>query len=509
MATVMAMQPYAPLRGCDEYANRWCNQNCPHFAEFGSLLARYDVIHTAPGTPVQHAWRCYARHTLDESMQSYWRGKAYCTREKLLPGLIEACVAQRERLEKASSDTTAVTVEASGVAQQQDAPSRNATPTSAAGPSVRAMDIDGVGYAGAHGVHAPVDEPRIGLVVAHCREAMNWLGEVQRALRAGYGVDSPLRLELHVYEKCDDKSEDAWPRLGWQHERRTYLQNLGEECYAYLHYLRDLYEVLPDMVIFLQGDGGDGARGVYRKARSFGQMLRATRYDSAAGAIPREPRRSSEPAAAAAAAAGATSSIVGGVSNEGYPSFNSSVIAGLNSTTGLWANTFRSLNDHQYIAIGDKPEDCSRLLLTSNCMRGPPRLFDCVKELNTRHSLSHGVLLGLPEPRAYALYANAQFGVSRDRIRARPLAVYENLLREFDSSSPHEQCFVVGGVKGRPHRGTCALFEHLWHTIMGEPPILDARLTMSGEVAVSEQEGHAAAAPTPTQRHGAKPPGRM
>jgi hypothetical protein len=49
-----------------------------------------------------------------------------------------------------------------------------------------------------------------------------------------------LRLELHVYEKCGDKSEDSWPRLGWQHERRSYLDNKGEECYAYLTYLRDM-----------------------------------------------------------------------------------------------------------------------------------------------------------------------------------------------------------------------------------------------------------------------------
>ena len=147
-----------------------------------------------------------------------------------------------------------------------------------------------------------------------------------------------------------------------------------------------------------------------------------------------------------------------------------------------WANTYRSINDHQYIAVGLHPEDCSRLLLDSNCMRGPPRLFECVQELNERHAISHGVSLGLAAPRAYAMYTNAQFGVSRDRIRARPLAFYDALLREFDPKPEREQCFVVGGLKGRPHRGTCALFEYLWHTIMGEPPVLDPRLTMSGLV---------------------------
>ena len=45
------------------------------------------------------------------------------------------------------------------------------------------------------------------------------------------------------------------PYAGWQHERRTYLRNEGEECLAYLTYLRDMYHVLPDAVLFFQGDG--------------------------------------------------------------------------------------------------------------------------------------------------------------------------------------------------------------------------------------------------------------
>ena len=35
-----AYLPYPPLQGCDAAANAWCDQNCPHFAEFGSLLAQ-------------------------------------------------------------------------------------------------------------------------------------------------------------------------------------------------------------------------------------------------------------------------------------------------------------------------------------------------------------------------------------------------------------------------------------------------------------------------------------
>ena len=73
-----AYLPYPPLQGCDAAANAWCDQNCPHFAEFGSLLARLDEQHV-PEQPL--AWRCYARHTLDETAQKYAHGKAYCTRQ--------------------------------------------------------------------------------------------------------------------------------------------------------------------------------------------------------------------------------------------------------------------------------------------------------------------------------------------------------------------------------------------------------------------------------------------
>ena len=111
---------------------------------------------------------------------------------------------------------------------------------------------------------------RIGIVVAHCREQMTWLSEVQRALLAshndGGNTESAPRLELHVYEKCGSRDEDAWPRLGWWRERRTFLDNRGEECYAYLHYMRDMYHVLPDAVIFFQGDGVLDGRPPHRRS---------------------------------------------------------------------------------------------------------------------------------------------------------------------------------------------------------------------------------------------------
>ena len=81
------------------------------------------------------------------------------------------------------------------------------------------------------------------------------------------------------------------------------------------------------------------------------------------------------------------------------------------SDDGAWTNVYRSINDHQYIAVSKSPEACSQLLLTSNCLRGPPKLWECIQELNSRHAISHGMPIGLPHPRAYALYANAQVRV--------------------------------------------------------------------------------------------------
>lgn len=93
-------------------------------------------------------------------------------------------------------------------------------------------------------------------------------------------------------------------------------------------------------------------------------------------------------------------------------------------------------------------------------------------------------------PRVFAVYANAQFGVTRDRMRMRPLAVYEALLREFEPSLI-DSCFATDphGPKSRPGRGTCALMEFLWPTIMGEPPVVDTRRTMSGRVAPRAEHG--------------------
>lgn len=60
-----------------------------------------------------------------------------------------------------------------------------------------------------------------------------------------------VALELYVYEKCGSKDEDAWPRLSWHREMRIHLPDRGEACYAYLHFIHDMYLVLPDVTLFL------------------------------------------------------------------------------------------------------------------------------------------------------------------------------------------------------------------------------------------------------------------
>ena len=183
--------PYAPLRGCDAVANFWCDKNCPHYAEFGSLLARYDQ-QIVPDQPL--AWRCYARHTLDDAEQKYTMGKAYCTRERELRGIIDACVAKRESQRIMGESASAVAVDALGdlgppAAQPpsaSDAP--NATRTDG-GSSAADAGADEGQAAGPPAVDYQDDDdepPRIGLVVAHCHEEMAWLGEMQRGLRDGF-----------------------------------------------------------------------------------------------------------------------------------------------------------------------------------------------------------------------------------------------------------------------------------------------------------------------------------
>jgi hypothetical protein len=83
----MPFSAYAAARGCDAQLNAWCDASCPHRATYGPLLARFDVTER---TRVP-AWRCYARHTLTEDVQSFAGGSEFCTRHDKLLQLLESC----------------------------------------------------------------------------------------------------------------------------------------------------------------------------------------------------------------------------------------------------------------------------------------------------------------------------------------------------------------------------------------------------------------------------------
>ena len=137
---------------------------------------------------------------------------------------------------------------------------------------------------------------------------------------------------------------------------------------------------------------------------------------------------------------------------------------------------------HQYVGIGASIEECHRLLsVPQQCANVPQRLFDCIQATyeehlsdhaedgrdeddgSTQHQTAASPSSLKPPPRAFAVYTNAQFGVTRDRILERPLALYDGLLAEFERDDS-QACYRVGGKKARPHRGTCALLEFLWPT---------------------------------------------
>ena len=402
----------------------------------------------------------------------YSSGRAYCTRHRPLMQLLHSCVQARRKAGDSNSgegagenDTSVLAVDAA-TGQVREASKRRSSQQSDAvnistGVNSSDHDVARKTKDGGAPVYA-LTAPRIALVVAHCREPMPWLRDVQRGLRAGArttraDTGGALHLELYVYEKCGDVSEDAWPRLGWQHERRVYLENKGEECLAYLTYLVDLYDALPDAVLFFQSDGVLHGSGIESKVRIFTDAL----Y-SRSSQHPRSPARPPHPPA----------SLQGPDAHADAPWSSSNHRA---TASGWWSDTWRSVNDHQYVAITSSEDECARML-TRNCVLGPPQLFECITHLNQRHGLSHGSA----PPRAYAIYTNAQFGVTRDRVWRRPVAVYKALLAEF--SGPEEQaCYKLRDAnKPSPHRGTCGVLEFLWHTVFGEPPILDPRRTMSG-----------------------------
>ena len=388
--------PGPPPR-CEAVLAAWCDANCP--LPTRPLFARLDS--NAQGGPP--LWRCYASEALTPDRQRYSSGPSYCTRHEALKMQLQACMRRgaspppRQQRSKQQPEQLqpeqplqAVVVEPSGTIVQPEQP-----------PAVPDVTVE--------------------LVVAHCHEPMPWLEDVQRGLADGYEGRPdrrPLSLSLHVYEKCRNSSM-PWVRTGWAREKRTLLENKGEECFAFLTHVVERYEKLSDYVVFFQGDG-------VREGREFHATFRAW-----GAAVVRE------------------------------------------GATDVW----RSVNDHQYISFASSLASCDAHDAgpLPNCHHGQGRQWVCAEQLFSRH-------FSEPPPTAFAVYTNAQFGVSRDRVHARPLSFYRGLLGEFEVDTDKE-CHRIFGPKQRPFRGTCALLEYMWPVVMGEEPVLRVGKTMSGREA--------------------------
>lgn len=88
--------------------------------------------------------------------------------------------------------------------------------------------------------------PDFGLVVAHCKENYTaWIDSVDNITLPGYRQQR-TSWEVVVYERCQERAHQNYSR---------YQINAGsEECSAYMKYIIDRYDDLPEIVYFLQPD---------------------------------------------------------------------------------------------------------------------------------------------------------------------------------------------------------------------------------------------------------------
>ena len=325
----------APSDVCQSWLDAYCMNVCPH-ASSHELVARFDA---AKGHP-ESAWRCYALETLSADRERYVTGTTYCTRHDLLRAELALC--ESKTRDTSDDDATlSVAVDAAGGATTSP-PHLAATPCVFAGAEhgcvERADPLDEA---------AAASGPSIELVMAHCKESSHWLGDVQLGLRTAV---PDAWLALHVYEKCGSKLETHWPRGGWARERRSWIQNKGEECYAYLTYITTWWKHLPEYVVFFQGDG----------------VLNGERFRSK------------------------------------LQMWGAEVVA-----TGM-VDAWRSVNDHQYISVAPTQAACDAAAL-SNCFVHPEQ-HACMTALHRRH---HPDDDAPDEALVWAMYTNAQFGVFR------------------------------------------------------------------------------------------------
>merc|ERR1712196_681553 len=92
-------------------------------------------------------------------------------------------------------------------------------------------------------------------------------------------------------------------------------------------------------------------------------------------------------------------------------------------------------------------------------------------------------------PEAFGSYCCSQFVVHRDRLQARPQQFYERIVQYLLGQLPLA-CAQDVSYDARPRIAVSALFEHLWHVVLGEAPVLpprssDARLPLFARVDVT------------------------
>ena len=80
-------------------------------------------------------------------------------------------------------------------------------------------------------------------VIAHYNENIDWL--------------APIASHTHVYHKGKDSQPPPLPLNAWDR-----LPNVGRESHTYLHHIINNYESLPEITVFLQGDGQELAKDI-------------------------------------------------------------------------------------------------------------------------------------------------------------------------------------------------------------------------------------------------------
>ena len=87
-------------------------------------------------------------------------------------------------------------------------------------------------------------------VIAHYNENLDWL--------------MPVAIHTHIYHKGADLQPPSLPLNAWNR-----LPNVGRESHTYLYHIINNYDSLPEVTVFLQGDGEDLPKYCFEKPMDF------------------------------------------------------------------------------------------------------------------------------------------------------------------------------------------------------------------------------------------------